>query len=282
MILDGKELSKIIKDSLKAEVYELVQKYNVTPKIAIVLIGDNDASLVYVRNKVKAATQVGIQADVIRLDSIVSQDEVNHIIDELNNDKSVHGIIVQLPLPKHLDEFEIINRVVDYKDIDGFHLLNKGRLFTGKASFIPATPYGIIELLDHYGIETLGKLAVVVGRSNIVGKPAAALLLNRDATVVIAHSHTKNLAELTRQADILVVAVGKAKLITADMVKPGAVVIDVGINRENGQLCGDVDFENVKKVASFITPVPGGVGPMTIAMLLKNTVEGYKNQVASS
>lgn len=281
MILNGKELSKIINNSLREEVRELVQKYKVTPKMAIVLVGEYDASVVYVRNKVKAATQAGILADVIHLESEVTQAEVNKIIDELNNDPSVHGIIVQLPLPKHLNEFDLINRIVDYKDIDGFHLLNKGRLFSGKPSFLPATPYGIIELLDHYGIEILGKLAVVVGRSNIVGKPAATLLLNRDATVVIAHSHTKNLAELTRQADILVVAVGKVNLITADMVKPGVVVIDVGTNRINGKLCGDVDFERVKEVASYITPVPGGVGPMTIAMLLKNTVEGYKVQVAS-
>ncbi len=280
MILDGKALSKKINDQLKEEVGALIEKTNIIPRMAIVLVGENHASDVYVRNKVRAANHVGIDAKVIKLDSEVTQDQVNEIIDELNNDKSVHGIIVQLPLPRHLNEFEIINRIADYKDIDGFHLLNKGRLFTGNPSFVPATPYGIIEILDHYGIETLGKLAVVVGRSNIVGKPAASLLLNKDATVVISHSHTKNLKALTVQADILVVAVGKAKLITADMVKPGAVVIDVGINRDGNKICGDVDFEAVKEVASYITPVPGGVGPMTIAMLIKNTVEGYKKQIA--
>ncbi len=280
MILDGKALSKKINDQLKEEVGALIEKTNIIPRMAIVLVGENHASDVYVRNKVRAANHVGIDAKVIKLDSEVTQDQVNEIIDELNNDKSVHGIIVQLPLPRHLNEFEIINRIADYKDIDGFHLLNKGRLFIGNPSFVPATPYGIIEILDHYGIETLGKLAVVVGRSNIVGKPVASLLLNKDATVVIAHSHTKNLKALTVQADILVVAVGKAKLITADMVKPGAVVIDVGINRDGNKICGDVDFEAVKEVASYITPVPGGVGPMTIAMLIKNTVEGYKKQIA--
>lgn len=280
MILDGKALSKKINDQLKEEVGALIEKTNIIPRMAIVLVGENHASDVYVRNKVRAANHVGIDAKVIKLDSEVTQDQVNEIIDELNNDKSVHGIIVQLPLPRHLNEFEIINRIADYKDIDGFHLLNKGRLFIGNPSFVPATPYGIIEILDHYGIETLGKLAVVVGRSNIVGKPAASLLLNKDATVVISHSHTKNLKALTVQADILVVAVGKAKLITADMVKPGAVVIDVGINRDGNKICGDVDFEAVKEVASYITPVPGGVGPMTIAMLIKNTVEGYKKQIA--
>jgi methylenetetrahydrofolate dehydrogenase (NADP+)/methenyltetrahydrofolate cyclohydrolase len=280
MLLDGKQLSSEIKNRLKNEVCELTEKYNIMPKMAIVMAGENEASMIYVRNKVKAAELVGIKAQVIKLDASVTQEQMNETVDELNCDPSVHGIIVQLPLPKHLDEFEIINRIDDQKDIDGFHLLNKGRLFTGKSSFVPATPYGIIELLIRNHVEITGKRAVVVGRSNIVGKPVAMLLLDHDATVTIAHSKTHNLGEVTREADILVVAVGKANLITSDMVKPGAVVVDVGINRDQGKLCGDVDFEKVKDIASYITPVPGGVGPMTIAMLLVNTVEGYKKQVA--
>jgi methylenetetrahydrofolate dehydrogenase (NADP+)/methenyltetrahydrofolate cyclohydrolase len=280
MLLDGKQLSSEIKNRLKNEVCELTEKYNIMPKMAIVMAGENEASMIYVRNKVKAAELVGIKAQVIKLDASVTQEQMNETVDELNCDPSVHGIIVQLPLPKHLDEFEIINRIDDQKDIDGFHLLNKGRLFTGKSSFVPATPYGIIELLIRNHVEIAGKRAVVVGRSNIVGKPVAMLLLDHDATVTIAHSKTHNLGEVTREADILVVAVGKVNLITSDMVKPGAVVVDVGINRDQGKLCGDVDFEKVKDIASYITPVPGGVGPMTIAMLLVNTVEGYKKQVA--
>jgi methylenetetrahydrofolate dehydrogenase (NADP+)/methenyltetrahydrofolate cyclohydrolase len=280
MLLDGKQLSSEIKNRLKIEVGELTEKYKTIPQMAIVMVGENEASMIYVRNKIKAAELVGIQVKLIKLDVDVSKEKMNEIVDELNNDHSVHGIIVQLPLPKHLDEFEIINRIDDQKDIDGFHLLNKGRLFTGKPSFVPATPYGIIELLVQNHVEIAGKKAVVVGRSNIVGKPVAMLLLDRDATVTIAHSKTKNLAEVTREADILVVAVGRANLITADMVRPGAVVVDVGINRDDGKLCGDVDFEKVKDIANYISPVPGGVGPMTIAMLLVNTLEGYKKQVA--
>jgi methylenetetrahydrofolate dehydrogenase (NADP+)/methenyltetrahydrofolate cyclohydrolase len=280
MLLDGKQLSSEIKNRLKIEVGELTEKYKTIPQMAIVMVGENEASMIYVRNKIKAAELVGIQVKLIKLDVDVSKEKMNEIVDELNNDHSVHGIIVQLPLPKHLDEFEIINRIDDQKDIDGFHLLNKGRLFIGKPSFVPATPYGIIELLVKNHVEIAGKRAVVVGRSNIVGKPVAMLLLDRDATVTIAHSKTKNLAEVTREADILVVAVGRANLITADMVRPGAVVVDVGINRDDGKLCGDVDFEKVKDIANYISPVPGGVGPMTIAMLLVNTLEGYKKQVA--
>jgi methylenetetrahydrofolate dehydrogenase (NADP+)/methenyltetrahydrofolate cyclohydrolase len=280
MLLDGKQLSSEIKNRLKIEVGELTEKYKTIPQMAIVMVGENEASMIYVRNKIKAAELVGIQVKLIKLDVDVSKEKMNEIVDELNNDHSVHGIIVQLPLPKHLDEFEIINRIDDQKDIDGFHLLNKGRLFIGKSSFVPATPYGIIELLVKNHVEIAGKRAVVVGRSNIVGKPVAMLLLDRDATVTIAHSKTKNLAEVTREADILVVAVGRANLITADMVRPGAVVVDVGINRDDGKLCGDVDFEKVKDIADYISPVPGGVGPMTIAMLLVNTLEGYKKQVA--
>lgn len=278
MLLDGKDSAKQIKLDIKQEVEELKTKYRKTPKIAIVLVGCNSASEIYVRNKIKAASFVGMEHELVNLDESITMEELLSVVERLNNDDTVNGIIVQLPLPKHLDEHTVINHISNEKDADGFGLENKGKLFSGLGCFKPATPLGIMYLLERYNIDIEGKSAVVVGRSNIVGKPMALMLLEKNATVTIAHSRTKNLQEVTKNADILVVAIGKAKFITEDMVKDGAVVIDVGINRVDGVLYGDVDFDNVVNKASYITPVPGGVGPLTIAMLLKNTVEAFKNQ----
>lgn len=278
-ILDGKSLSKQIKTELKAKVADLVVKSGIKPGLAIVEVGSDPASEIYVRNKIKSANFVGIEARLIKKDESITQEELLKLIDELNADVSVHGIIVQLPLPKHLDERAVIDRIAPDKDIDGFGVLNKGKLFSGMKCFQPATPLGVMKLLDAYNIPLKGKEAVVVGRSNIVGKPMGMMLLLRDATVTIAHRYTVDLKKITKEADILVVAVGKKNLITADMIKPGAVVVDVGINREGDKIYGDVDFDNVSQVASHITPVPGGVGPLTIAALLANTVEAYENKI---
>ena len=273
------KLEKRIKEILKTEVKRLIDIYKVNPCLAIIKVGNDPASEIYVRNKVKAATFCCIETRLINFDENITMDELLSMIDVLNNDIYVHGILVQLPLPKHLDERVIIDRINDSKDVDGFGLLNKGKLFCSMDALTPATPTGIMTLLEEYNIEVEGKEAVVVGRSNIVGKPMAMLLLNKNATVTIAHSRTKNLSEVTKRADILVAAIGKAKFITANMVKPGATVIDVGINRVDDKLYGDVDFENVEKIAQYITPVPGGVGPLTIATLLENTVKAYKKIV---
>lgn len=279
MILDGKAVSKKRKENLKQEVLKLIDIYHITPTLAIVRVGDDEASKIYVRNKIKAASFCNINTKLIELNSDVSMDELLNIVESLNKDTSVHGIIVQLPLPPHLNEQIIINAIADEKDVDGFGLLNKGKLFSKIPSIAPATPQGIIHLLEEYNVEIEGREAVVVGRSNIVGKPIAMLLLDKNATVTIAHSKTKNLKEVTKRADILVVAIGKAKFITADMVKENAVVIDVGINRIDNKLYGDVDYENVSSKVSYITPVPGGVGPLTIVTLLENTIIAYKNLV---
>ncbi len=276
MILDGKELSKKIKQEIKEEVSKLIEQNTVVPGLAIVLVGSNPASEIYVRNKLKAAAFCKINAFLIREDENITEEELLKLVHSLNKDPKYHGVIVQLPLPKHINEQKIIDAIDTSKDVDGFGVLNKGRLFSGLKAMESATPHGIMRLLDAYEIPIEGKRAVVVGRSNIVGKPMAMLLLNRNATVTICHSKTKNLKEITKQADILVVAIGKAKYITADMVKEGAVVVDVGTNRIDGVLCGDVDFENVSPIASYISPVPGGVGPLTIASLLENTVIAYK------
>ncbi len=279
MILDGKALSKKINDQLKEEVGALIEKTNIIPRMAIVLVGENHASDVYVRNKVRAANHVGIDAKVIKLDSEVTQDQVNEVIYELNNDKSVNGILCQLPLPKQIDEEAIITAISPLKDVDAFHAENVGHIMIGNYTFLPCTPAGVMELLKSENIEIEGKNCVIIGRSNIVGKPMSMLLLQKNGTVTICHSKTKNLKEITKSADILVAAIGVAKFVTADMIKPGAVVIDVGMNRdENGKLCGDVDFDDVKQTASYITPVPGGVGPMTIAMLMQNTLMAAKKQ----
>lgn len=277
MILDGKELSKKIKLEIKDEVEKLVNQTNIVPGLAIILVGCNQASEIYVRNKLKAAALCKINAKLFREEETITEEKLIQLVKKLNKDEEYHGIIVQLPLPKHINEQKIIDTIDVSKDVDGFGILNKGRLFSGIQAMESATPHGIIRLLDAYNIPIEGSHAVVVGRSNIVGKPMSILLLNRNATVTVCHSKTKNLKEITKAADILIVAIGKAKYITADMVKKGAVVVDVGTNRIEGMLCGDVDFENVEKIVSYISPVPGGVGPLTIASLLENTVKAYRN-----
>ena len=275
-IIDGKALSALVKDEVRAEVQELEARYGRKPCLVVIIVGENPASQVYVRNKVKAAAYTGMESKLIELPADITEAALLEQIAALNDDPLVDGILVQRPLPKHIDEEKVIDAIAREKDVDGFHPGNVAGLWLGKDCIVPCTPAGIMRLIDSVGIELKGKQAVVVGRSNIVGKPVAKLLLDRHATVTIAHSRTANLAEVCRTADILVLAVGKAKLITGDMVKPGAVVIDVGMNRdEEGRLCGDVDFASAQPVASWITPVPGGVGPMTIAMLMKNTIECF-------
>lgn len=279
-ILDGKALSAVVKDEVRLEVAELDAKYGRKPCLCVIIVGENPASQVYVRNKVKAAAYTGMESLLIELPASVSEEELLRKISELNSDDSVDGILVQLPLPKHIDEEKVIDAIAPEKDVDGFHPSNVAGLWLGKDCIVPCTPAGVMRLLDSTGIDLCGKTAVVVGRSNIVGKPVAKLLLDRNATVVIAHSRTADLGAVTRQADVLVVAVGRAGLITGDMVKPGAVIIDVGMNRDaEGKLCGDVDFASCSEKASWITPVPGGVGPMTIAMLMKNTIRCFRARV---
>jgi methylenetetrahydrofolate dehydrogenase (NADP+)/methenyltetrahydrofolate cyclohydrolase len=281
-IIDGKQIAQQIRDGLKEEATRLQKERKITPGLAAVLVGENPASKVYVNMKAKACDEAGIYSQKIHLSADTPQEKLVEVIHGLNEDKRIHGILVQLPLPDHLDQHTVLHEVSPQKDVDGFHPVNLGKLLSAKfwnelPPFVPCTPAGCIKLIESTGIEIEGKNAVVVGRSVIVGKPVAMLLLAKQATVSMAHSRTKNLKELCRQADILVVAAGRAKLVTADMIKPGAVVIDVGVNRVGEkQLVGDVDFEAAKEVAGFITPVPGGVGPMTIAMLLKNTVESAK------
>lgn len=276
-IIDGKAQAASIKENIKSLVPELEAKYGRVPCLCVIIVGDNPASRVYVRNKVRSTEYVGMKSMLIELPETVSEQELLMRIDQLNADPMVDGVLVQLPLPKHIDEEKVIDAIDCRKDVDGFHLGNVGALWLGKPCVVPCTPKGVMELIASTGIELKGKHAVVVGRSNIVGKPMAKLLLDANATVTIAHSRTADLGSVTRQADVLVMAVGRAKMLTADMVKPGAVVIDVGMNRdEEGRLCGDVDFESVSKVAGWITPVPGGVGPMTIAMLISNTVECFE------
>lgn len=276
-IIDGKAISASERASITAEAAEFKGKYGFVPGLAVIIVGDNQASKVYVRNKQKGCEEVGFNSWVYELPESTTQSELNALIDKLNADPMVHGILCQLPLPKGLSEDEVIARISPEKDVDAFHTVNVGRIMLGDYDFLPCTPAGIMVLLREAGIDPAGKHAVVLGRSNIVGKPMAMLLLHANATVTICHSRTQNLAEMTRQADILVVAIGKAKFVRADMVKPGAVVIDVGMDRdENGKLCGDVDFASVEPVASAITPVPGGVGPMTITMLLRNTLTAAK------
>ena len=277
MILDGKMVSNQIKENLKEEIRKFVKQTGITPCLKIILVGENPASLTYVKNKVKAAQVVGIDAEVVRLNENVTENALLDLINEMNKDASVHGIIVQLPLPCHINDQKVIDTVCDAKDVDGFGIENKGKLFSGLPCMESATPKGIMRLLDAYNIPISGSHAVVIGRSNIVGKPMAQLLLQKDATVTICHSRTKDLSYFTKSADILVVAIGKPKFITGDMVKEGAVVVDVGTNRVDGVMCGDVDFESVAPIASYISPVPGGVGPLTIASLLENTFEACKN-----
>jgi len=276
MILDGKALSKRIKDNLKEEVAKLKEE-GVKVGLSVIIVGDDPASRVYVNNKKKACEEIGIYSEEYALPSEATEQEVIDIINTLNERDDISGILVQLPLPKHINETNIINAISYKKDVDAFHPVNVGKIMTGDFDFLPCTPAGVMELIKESGVSVEGKECVVIGRSNIVGKPQAMLLLHQNGTVTICHSKTKNLKEVTKRADILVAAVGRPKFVTADMVKEGAVVIDVGINRtEEGKLVGDVDFENVKDTAYAITPVPGGVGPMTIAMLMKNTVKAAR------
>ena len=278
-MLDGKVMSAELREELALRVQRLKGK-GVTPGLAVILVGDDPASQIYVKNKELGCQQVGIHSVTIRLPETASQAELESQIDKLNADASIHGILVQLPLPQGLDEEAALARILPEKDVDGFHLLNAGKLFTGQQGVVACTPKGAMEMLHRTGIDLSGKEAVVVGRSNIVGKPMAMLLLQENATVTICHSRTANLAEHTRRADVLVAAVGKPRFITADMVKPGAIVIDVGINRVDGKVVGDVDFDAVREVAAWITPVPGGVGRMTITMLLANTIEAAERTVS--
>lgn len=271
-IIDGKAISAQIREEIAQKVSAYAERTGKRPGLAVIIVGENPASQVYVRNKKRACEQVGFNSWVYEMPESTTQTELNALIDKLNADTEVHGILVQLPLPRHLDEEEVILRIRPDKDVDAFHPYNVGRITIGDPKFLPCTPAGIMELLKRSNIEIAGKECVVIGRSNIVGKPMALLLLAENGTVTVCHSKTRDLKEACRRADILVVAIGKADFITADMVKEGAVVIDVGMNRNaEGKLTGDVDFETVSKVASYITPVPGGVGPMTITMLLQNT-----------
>jgi len=272
-IINGKEIAAQVRAELRSEIQALKEKTGVTPGLTVVLVGENPASLVYVRNKIKACEEVGINSVQQKLPDTTTHAELLSLIRKLNASKEVHGILVQLPLPKQINEEEILEEISPSKDVDGFHPYNVGRLMIGNPVLQPCTPYGVMRLLDSTGVDLSGKDAVVVGRSNIVGKPMAMMLLKRNATVTVCHSKTKDLVERVRKADILVAAIGRAEFIKGEWVKEGAVVIDVGMNRTmEGKLVGDVDFEGASERASFITPVPGGVGPMTIAMLLKNTV----------
>ncbi len=271
-IIDGKKTSQKIREEIREGSRALLEKTGVQPGLAVILVGEDPASCIYVKNKKKACDEVGFLSREYRLEEKTSQEELLELIDDLNRDPQIHGILVQLPVPPQIDAKKVIERIRPDKDVDAFSYANTGRIMVGDFDFLPCTPAGIMALLKEYGIDPAGKRAVVIGRSNIVGKPMAMLLLHQNATVTICHSRTENLPEICREADILVAAVGKAKFVTADMVKPGAVVIDVGMNRSEGVLCGDVDFETVSPLASFITPVPGGVGPMTITLLLQNTL----------
>ena len=272
MIMDGKLVAKVTREQIKNDV-ENIKKSGKEIGLSVVLVGENPASLVYVNNKVKASNEVGINSYLHKLDENVSEEELLLLLDKLNKDSKVNGIIVQLPLPKTLDETTILNAIDPSKDVDGCHFVQKGKLWTGNPELIACTPFGVMKILEYYNIPIKGKHVVIVGRSNLVGKPLAELFLSKDATVTICHSKTTDIKSITRKADILCVAIGRANFITKDMVASGAVVVDIGINRVDGKLYGDVDYENVKDICSYITPVPGGVGPMTVTMLLYNTVK---------
>ena len=279
VLIDGKKVSGEIRNRLADEIQELKKKTGKTPGLATVLVGDDPASAVYVRNKNKICGELGFQSFEQKLSADTSEEKLLQLVGELNSNKDVHGILVQLPLPDQIDSEKILQAIDPKKDVDGFHPVNVGKLVVGNALLTPCTPTGIIALLDRYDIEISGKHAVIIGRSNIVGKPVSMLLLHRNATITICHSRTQNLEEVTRSADILVAAVGRANFVTDEMVSEGTVVIDVGINRVDGKLTGDVVFEPVSKKASHITPVPGGVGPMTIALLMENTLKAFKESL---
>ena len=277
-IIDGKAVSRAVREQVAAETAQLKEK-GIVPGLAVIIVGEDPASQVYVNNKEKACAEVGFFSEKFALPESTTQQELNALVEELNARKDINGILCQLPLPSHLNDKEVINLISPEKDVDAFHPVNVGAIMIGDYNFLPCTPAGVMELIHSTGVDISGKKAVVIGRSNIVGKPMAMLLLHENATVEITHSKTKNLSEITSQADILVAAIGKAKFVTADMIKDGAVVIDVGMNRdENGKLCGDVDYASAADKCSFITPVPGGVGPMTISMLMKNTLTAAKLQ----
>jgi len=279
-LIDGNALSKQLRAQVAADTAALKAK-GLTPGLAVVLVGDNQASQVYVRNKVKACEDAGLHSVLEKYEATMTEADLLARVEALNNDDRIHGILVQLPLPAHIDAQRVIEAISPAKDVDGFHIASAGALMTGMPGFWPCTPYGCMKMLESIGYDLKGKHAVVIGRSNIVGKPMALMLLQKDATVTVAHSRTQNLKALTLQADVIVAAVGKRNVLTADMVKPGAVVLDVGMNRnDEGKLCGDVDFEGVKEVAGYITPVPGGVGPMTITMLLVNTLESAQRALS--
>lgn len=279
-LIDGNALSRQLRTEVSQRVAALKAK-GVTPGLAVVLVGDNPASQVYVRNKVKACEDTGMHSVLEKYDASMTEAELLARVEALNNDPSIHGILVQLPLPAHMDAQKVIETISPAKDVDGFHIASAGALMVGQPGFWPCTPYGCMKMLESIGYDLRGKHAVVIGRSNIVGKPMALMLLQKNATVTVCHSATKDLKAQTLQADVIVAAVGKRNVLTADMVKPGAVVIDVGMNRnDEGKLCGDVDFDGVKEVAGYITPVPGGVGPMTITMLMVNTLESAERGVA--
>ena len=278
-LISGKVIGQEIRNELTERINTL-KNQDITPGLAVILVGNNSASKTYVSNKQKTCEALGMHSRLLSFESDLSENELIEAIHSLNHDPEIHGILVQLPLPKQITESKVLAAISPDKDVDGFHPINVGKMMLGQETFLPCTPYGVMKLLEYSGVEIAGKHAVVIGRSHIVGKPMGQLLLQKDATVTYAHSKTPNLKEITLQADILVVAVGRTKMITSDYVKDGAVVIDVGMNRdENNRLCGDVDFESVKDKASYITPVPGGVGPMTITMLMVNTVQSAENEL---
>ena len=280
VLIDGKLVSEKTRENIKGDVEAFKERYGTVPGLAVIVVGNDPASAVYVRNKHKACLSVGINSLQIELPEETTEEELLSKIDELNVDPAVNGILVQLPLPKHISEEKVTAKILPEKDVDAFHAENVGRIMMGNYDFLPCTPAGIIRLLEFYNIEISGKRCVVIGRSNIVGKPMAMLLLEKNGTVTVCHSRTEGLPEITKEADIVIVAIGRPKFLTADMVKPGAVIVDVGINRgADGKLVGDVDFESVSEIASYITPVPGGVGPMTITMLLRNTLLAAEKQI---
>lgn len=279
-IIDGKKISEKVQNLVKEEHNELVKKYGRKAGLSVIIVGNNPASKVYVQNKIKACEKVGFYSETKEFSDKISEDELLNEIEKLNNDSTIDGILVQLPLPKHINEMKVIEKISFEKDVDGFHTLNIGKMVIGeKNGFLPCTPYGIIQLLEEYKIEVAGKDVVIIGRSNIVGKPMALMLIEKAATVTVCHSKTKNLNEKLKNADIIIAAAGVPNLVNAEDVKEGAVVIDVGINRVDGKLCGDVNFDEVANKSSYITPVPGGVGPMTIASLIKNTLQSYKRKI---
>lgn len=276
VLIDGKELARKIRMELKDDVTELKEK-GINPKLAVIMVGDDKASKVYVKNKSKACEEIGIEYEEFLMDADITMEKLLNLIEELNNRKDIHGILLQSPIPDNLDIRQAFNKIDYRKDVDGFHPINVGKLSIGEDCFVSCTPYGVVKMLEEYNIEVQGKNVVIIGRSNIVGKPLIQCMLKKNGTVTVCHSKTQNIKEITKNADILIAALGKAKFVTEDMVKDGAVIIDVGINRtDEGKLVGDVDFENVEPKASFITPVPGGVGPMTIAMLMTNVVKAAK------